>query len=138
LVLGLALAQDAHAGRPAPVALAEINYLLDYMGKSGCDFYRNGAWYDSGAAKAHLRFKYDALVQHDQIGTAEDFIEKAATKSSLSGRAYKVRCADGQELSSNQWLRDALARYRSKDSHDATGPHGVPPPVSGGATRPSS
>ena len=61
------------------------------------------------AARAHLRYKYDALLKHDQIGTAEDFIDKAATKSSLSGLAYKVRCPGGPELSSGQWLRDALA-----------------------------
>jgi|WetSurMetagenome_2_1015567.scaffolds.fasta_scaffold1322096_1 hypothetical protein len=113
-LLGLALAQGANAGRPTPVAVAEINYLLDYMGQSGCDFYRNGAWYDSTAAKAHLRHKYDVLVKHEQIGTADDFIDKAATKSSMSGRAYKVRCAGGPELSSSQWLRDALTTYRSK------------------------
>jgi hypothetical protein len=116
----MALAQGANAGRPTPVAVAEINYLLDYMGKSGCDFYRNGVWYDSGAAKAHLQYKYDALAKHDQIGTAEDFIDKAATKSSLSGLAYKVRCAGGAELSSKQWLRDALAIYRSKRASGAT------------------
>lgn len=113
LWLGLALAQGANAGRPTLVAVAEIDYLLEYLGQSGCDFYRNGAWYDSGTAKAHLRYKYDALVKHDQIGTADDFIDKAATKSSLSGFAYKVRCAGGPELASSQWLRDALAKYRS-------------------------
>jgi hypothetical protein len=113
LWLGLALAQGANAGRPTPVAVAEIDYLLEYLGQSGCDFYRNGAWYDSGTAKAHLRYKYDALVKHDQIGTADDFIDKAATKSSLSGFAYKVRCAGGPELASSQWLLDALAKYRS-------------------------
>jgi hypothetical protein len=61
LVLALALAHGAHAG-PTPVAVTEIDYLLDYVGKSGCDFYRNGVWYDSGAARVHLRYKYDALV----------------------------------------------------------------------------
>jgi hypothetical protein len=114
LVLALALVQGAQAGpTPTPAATVEIDYLLDYLGKSGCQFYRNGTWYDSGAAKAHLRYKYDALVKRGQVGTAEDFIEKAATQSSLSGLAYKVRCAGGPEVSSSQWLRDALARYRS-------------------------
>jgi hypothetical protein len=117
LVLAFALVQGAHAGpAPAPAAAAEIGYLLDYLGKSGCEFYRNGAWYDSGTAKAHLRYKYDALVQHGQIRTADDFIEKAGTKSSLTGIAYKVRCAGGPEIPSSQWLRDALVRYRSGGS----------------------
>ncbi len=86
--------QGAHAGpTPTPVALTEINYLLDFVGKSGCEFYRNGVWYDSGAAQVPSRYKYDALVITDRSGTADDFIEKAATKSSVTGIAYKVRCA---------------------------------------------
>ncbi|MCJ7451103.1 MAG: DUF5329 domain-containing protein, partial [Steroidobacteraceae bacterium] len=96
LILAIALAPGVSAGQtPNPTAVAEVEYLLEYAGLSGCDFYRNGAWYDSGAAKAHLRYKYDALAARGQINSAEDFIEKAATKSSLSGRAYKVRCAGG-------------------------------------------
>jgi hypothetical protein len=120
LVLALALAQGANAG-PAPgsAAAAEINYLLDYLGNSGCEFYRNGTWYDSGTAKAHLRYKYDALVQHGQIRTTDDFIVKAATKSSMTGLAYKVRCAPGPEIPSSQWLRDALASYQSGRSKAA-------------------
>jgi hypothetical protein len=61
-----------------------------------------------------LRYKYDALVTRGQIKTADDFIDKAATTSSLTGRAYKVRCAGGLELSSGQWLREVLATYRSQ------------------------
>jgi hypothetical protein len=121
LVLALAFAQGAHAGRPTTVAVTEINYLVDYLGKSGCEFYRNGAWYESRTAKDHLRHKYDVLVQHGQIGTADDFIEKAATKSSVTGLAYKVRCAGGPEISSSQWLRDALVKYRSGRSRAAQG-----------------
>lgn len=136
LVLVPALAQIANAGpAPTPTAVAEVEYLLDYVGQSGCDFYRNGVRYDSGAAKIHLRYKYDALAGHGQIRTADDFIEKAATKSSLTGIAYRVRCAGGPELSSNQWLRDALAMYRSKCGHEAKCPPVAPPPASVGATR---
>lgn len=141
LVLALAFVQGAHAERPTAVALAEIDYLLDYVGRSGCEFYRNGAWYDSAAAKDHLRYKYDWLMQHGQIGTAEAFIDKAATKSSLSGRVYKVRCAGGLELSSSQWLRNALASYRLKRIHDSIAAPGTPgalgAPGAPGAPQPS-
>jgi hypothetical protein len=112
LILGLALLPIARAAPPA-IAQAEINYLLGFVESSGCDFYRNGSWYDSKRAQAHLRYKYEMLAAHDRINTAEDFIEKAATKSSLSGRPYQVRCSGGEVLTSNQWLRDALARYRT-------------------------
>ncbi len=132
LVLALVFVQGAHAG-PTPTAVVEINYLLDFVGKSGCEFYRNGVWYDSGQARIHLSYKYDVLADHGQIKTVDDFIDKGATKSSLTGMAYKVRCAGGQELSSRQWPRDELARYRLKGAHDSKGAAGAPPPTSGGA-----
>ena len=111
LVLGLALLPVARAAPPA-IAQAEINYLLEFVGNSGCEFFRNGSWYHAKEAEAHLRYKYEMLAERDRINTAEDFIEEAATKSSLSGQPYQVRCGGHEAVSSEQWLRDALARYR--------------------------
>jgi hypothetical protein len=120
LVLGLALLPVARAA-PLAIAQTEINYLLGVIESSGCEFYRNGSWYDSKQAQAHLRHKYQMLAAGDQINTAEDFIEKAASKSSLSGRAYQVRCG-GEAVTSNQWLRDVLARYRAHLAQGAPRP----------------
>ena len=117
-LLGLALVTVASAAPPT-IAQTEINFLLGFIESSGCEFYRNGSWYDSKRARAHLRNKYQLLAAADQITTAEDFIEKAATKSSLSGRSYQVRCGGGEAVTSNQWLRDVLARYRTYGAHDA-------------------
>ncbi len=97
---------------PPRYAQVEINYLLALIGASGCDFYRNGVWYDSKRAAAHLRSKYDLLADEDQIKTAEDFIEKAATGSSVSGTRYQIKCAGAAALTTREWLLDALARYR--------------------------
>ena len=101
----------AHAAPPV-IAQTEINYLLGLIERSGCMFYRNGSWYDARHAQAHLRSKYDALAAMGRIATAEDFIEQAATKSSLSGEAYAIRCTSDPAVTTDQWLRDALARYR--------------------------
>jgi Family of unknown function (DUF5329) len=98
---------------PSASAQTEINYLLEFVARSGCQFYRNGSWYDSKQAQAHLRRKYDALAAENRINTAEEFIEQAATKSSLSGEAYAIRCRNDPVMSTNQWLRDVLARHRS-------------------------
>ena len=110
----------AHAAPPA-VASTEINYLLDFVDRSGCQFYRNGSWYDSHRAQSHLRTKYDYLVARDRIKSAEDFIDQAATQSSVSGEAYQIRCEAGPALPSNRWLRTALSDYRSFGAHPA--PH---------------
>ncbi len=115
LILALASQIGVLAG-PVPAAAAEIGYLLDYVGRSGCEFYRNGAWHDPAAAQAHLRDKYEALAARGQIATVDDFIEKVATKSMLSGKAYKVKCAGGQEIQTGEWLRQALARYRANST----------------------
>ena len=117
----------ATAGQVPELARAEISYLLTSIGASGCEFYRNGTWYDSHEAQAHLDGKYANLLAVDRIGSAEDFIEKAATRSSVSGLAYAVRCGTDAPVSSNRWLCDQLARYRSRSSESAPRkPRGAP------------
>lgn len=111
LMLGLSLVTVAHADPPINVQI-EVNFLLGYIDGSECEFYRNGVWHDAKAAQAHLRGKYKYLAATNLINTTEDFIERAATKSSFSGIPYKVRCNGGATVTSNQWLRDELARFR--------------------------
>jgi len=112
LMLGLLWAPVARAEPPARVQ-TEVNFLLGYIEGSGCAFYRNGTWHDSKSAQAHIRDKYKYLVARNLINTTEEFIEKAATESSFTGLAYEVRCNGGAALTSNQWLRDELARLRT-------------------------
>jgi hypothetical protein len=112
LLSALALV-PANAEQPPLNAHTEIEYLLQYIEVSGCSFYRNGTWYDGPRAQAHLRTKYDYLAERHLIDSAEDFIDKAATKSSLSGKPYRIRCTDGVEVDSGPWLHQLLARYRA-------------------------
>ena len=116
LILGLVLALcgwPAADAAPPPIAKAEINYLLEFIEQSGCQFYRNGSWYDSKEAQAHLRGKYEYLAAKGVIQSAEDFIEQAASKSSMSGKAYAIKCAGAPVIPTNEWLRKALARQRA-------------------------
>lgn len=112
LMLTLTRAPVSRADVPKGVQ-AEVDFLLGYLDVSGCRFYRNGSWYDAKAAQAHLRGKYQYLSERSQINTAEDFIEKAATKSSFSGQPYQVGCKGEATVVSNQWLRAVLARFRA-------------------------
>ena len=111
-LLGLALARRATA-QPLTAMQAEVDQLLAAMGPSGCSFFRNGRWYSAEAAQAHLRSKYNFLVSAGQITTADQFIDKAATQSSFSGQPYRVRCSDGKELPSRDWLREQLKTIRA-------------------------
>jgi uncharacterized protein (DUF2126 family) len=96
----------------SPEAGREVAHLIRFVAESGCSFYRNGSWYPGQQASEHLQTKYTWLQKRQQIVTAEDFIARAATRSSVSGEAYKVRCDGSAERSAESWLSDELVRYR--------------------------
>jgi len=97
---------------PPPQVQREIEQLIDAMGQSGCEFQRNGTWYPAGQARAHLRRKYDYLRKRDLVDSAEQFIERAGTQSSMSGKPYAVRCAGQGTVPSAQWLAARLSKLR--------------------------
>jgi hypothetical protein len=121
LMLGLVLAQPSRA-EPAPASNAqiEVDFLLGYIEESGCEFYRNGTWHDSKAARSHLHDKYIYLKARDLINTAEDFVGKAATQSSLTGEPYQVRCKGAASVATRQWLLEELARFRAFNKKPAS------------------
>jgi hypothetical protein len=107
-----ALAPQAHA--QAPVAAdAEIRALIAQLGESSCRFQRNGRWYDAAAAQAHLQRKYDWARRRGMEGDAEAFIERAASRSSFSGRAYRVACPGQPEADAGDWFRVRLDALRA-------------------------
>lgn len=118
LAVGVLLCSAARAA-PPPIAKTEISYLLSTLANSDCEFNRNGSWYDAKSAAAHLSSKLQYLFAKDLVQSSEDFIDKAATQSSMSGRAYEIRCKGGEAVPTGQWLRILLARYR--DSAESQG-----------------
>lgn len=96
---------------PSAKAKAEIAGLMDALSNSGCRFQRNGSWHGAAEARTHLQRKYDYLLKKDKVDTAEQFIERAASRSSLSGRAYRVECG-GSEQDASSWFGQQLQRLR--------------------------
>ena len=92
----------------------EVRYLLNYLGASNCQFYRNGEWHGPEKAKEHLNKKYRYLLKKSLIHNTEQFIALGATESSTSGESYQVRCGSGAAVPSSQWLSNELARYRAQ------------------------
>jgi len=88
---------------------SEITHLLNFVEHSKCDFIRNGSSHSGPDARNHMMRKYDYFKE--RISSAEEFIEYSATKSTMSGKPYKVRC-DGKEYLTAQWLNDELKKYR--------------------------
>jgi hypothetical protein len=110
----------AAAAEPDPHVQIEVDFLLGYVGGSGCEFYRNGTWHEAAAAQAHLHDKYLMLVGRRPIHTTEDFIDKVASYSSFSGEPYQVRCKHGAAVRADQWLRDELGRFRTFNKKPAS------------------
>lgn len=113
--LALALALLAGTAQAAPSAQAEreTEQLIQALGASGCQFERNGDWYDPAQAQAHLRKKLAYLRKRDLADTAELFIERAGSQSSFSGKPYRVRCGQAAAVSSASWLQAKLVQLRA-------------------------
>lgn len=106
------LASVSFAAEPTPATKLEIAHLFSYLQTSGCQFYRNGTWYDSREAVSHLNKKYQYLLGKGLVVSSEAFIERAASESSLSGRAYRVKCGSNPAVNSADWFGAALEKYR--------------------------
>ncbi len=87
----------------------EIDSLIYSIRNSQCSFTRNGTIHTPEKAADHLQMKYNKTKKY--IKTADDFIEKLATKSSWSGKPYTMTCM-GVKQQSVTWLRSVLASYR--------------------------
>ena len=103
-----AIAATATTRTPA----AEIEALIRRVADArGVIFIRNGSEYAAADAATHLRRKLDA--SKGRIRTPEAFIDKLGSRSSMSGKAYRVRLPDGRVLDSATWLNGLLADIRA-------------------------
>lgn len=107
------LSAMAFAGSLSAHARLEIEAVLSTLKSSGCQFNRNGTWYSGPDAQAHLTKKLVYLADKDLIKSAEEFIDKAASTSSASGKPYQVRCGTAAAVDSQAWLHDQLKRLRA-------------------------
>ncbi len=109
-------ADDTPPARPEQKkhsAAQEISALIRTLEQSACQFQRNGDWHSASKAAAHLQRKYQALQQRATVNSAEQFIEQAATRSSLSGEPYQVQCPGQAQQGSREWLLMQLQALRS-------------------------
>ncbi|HEY7675696.1 MAG TPA: DUF5329 domain-containing protein [Candidatus Methylomirabilis sp.] len=96
------------AESPRPLSEQErIAALLDAVGHSGAAFIREGKAYSAADGRKHLERKL--RYAGDRVKTGEEFIEGIASRSSTTGRPYKVRLPGGEEMETGVWLRQKLA-----------------------------
>lgn len=109
-LVGLVLMPALCLAQLSPASRKEIDGLLRAVGTSGCEFMRGGSSYSAAQAQEHLNQKYEYLVMRDLLASTEEFIDKAATRSSMTGEPYAMRCAAAAPQRCDEWM---MARLRS-------------------------
>ena len=97
----------------------KINFLLEELGKLDAVFIRNGSEHTATEAVSHLRRKLSFglkswFTPKKEKWTAIMFIEKLASKSSMSGRPYTIKFTDGKVVETEQWLKGKLGDYEKR------------------------
>jgi len=113
LLLAGVVSAVASAVPLAPAARAEVDALLSRLEASGCEFNRNGTWHKAAEVKPHLLRKLKYLEDRGAVQTTEQFIELAASGSSMSGEPYLVKCGNAAAVRSATWLSSQLQAMRA-------------------------
>jgi len=102
------------APRPVPPLSEQIkiqSLIASVEQLPGAVFIRNGTEYDGHKAADHLRLKLKYAGK--RVQTADQFITNLATGSSMTGKPYKIRFADGHTVDSAVYFREQLRRIES-------------------------
>jgi hypothetical protein len=112
-LLTVTFAAAGNAASLSPAARAEIDALMSRLEASSCTFNRNGTWYPANEARTYLLGKLKYLEDRAAVQSAEQFIERAASKSSTTGQPYLVKCGSDAPVQSGTWLLSQLQVIRS-------------------------
>ena len=111
-LLGL-FAGGAAIAAPPPHEQSRIERLIKAVEvRKDMTFIRNGTEYDSADAAKFLRGKLDAMGK--EVSSVRDFIERIASRSSMSGEPYRVKFADGRSMPASQFLSEELKRLEGQ------------------------
>jgi hypothetical protein len=105
----LSSASGAVRAAPSAAEMARIERLLTMIAsRRDMRLVRNGTEHDTDTAVSFLRGKLKSYGS--DIKTAEEFIDRIASKSSTTGRLYWVKLPDGREIPAGDFLRIELVR----------------------------
>lgn len=114
-LLTLLLGASALLAQATPSAVEEqmIDTLIQRVSKmNAMVFLRNGNEYTAADAAKHMQAKYDYFKK--DLVTAEDFIDRCASRSEVTGQPYKVKLTDGAVRDANEFLNSELRALRQK------------------------
>lgn len=96
---------------------ARINAMLDALAqKKDLVFVRNGDTHNCEEAVSHLRLKLGNT--RNLIDTAEQFIDKVASSSSITGKPYIVRIPGKSDENAQPYLHALIAETDKTLKHD--------------------
>ncbi len=114
-LLTLLLGASALLAQATPSAVEEklIDTLILRVSKmDAMVFLRNGNEYNAADAAKHMQAKYDYFKK--ELVTAEDFIDRCASRSEMTGQAYKVKLTNGAVRDANEFLNSELRALRQQ------------------------
>ncbi|AXR67970.1 YfeK family protein [Leptospira mayottensis] len=82
----------------------DLNSLMAVFESCECKFIRNGVEHGPKEARAHMEKKLKMV--EGRIQTIPEFIDYIGSKSSVSGKPYLVKFADGKTKESGVWLKE--------------------------------
>ena len=108
----LATSLPTLAANPPLTEKAKIESLISHVeGLKDAVFVRNGSEYDAKSAGKFLRGKWQS--NDKDIKTATDFIAKAASVSSTTGKPYMIRFKDGKQVKCSDHLTEELKKLEA-------------------------
>ena len=107
----LLFASLVHADVP-PETRHEVDHLIEFVSNTPCQIDRNWTKHSGPEALVHIQQKYDYF--RDDIKTTEQFIEYSASKSTMTGRDYLLKCKGQSTIKTRDWLLQELQQYRAR------------------------
>jgi viroplasmin and RNaseH domain-containing protein len=112
LVMIFSLANFAQATKKALTEKEKIEALIKSVENlKDAKFYRNGDFHSAKDAAEHLRMKWEKAGS--KVKTAKDFIDKLASKSSITGEDYKIVYANGKEITTANFFYGELNKLNA-------------------------
>ena len=99
------LATSSFSSSAQTEAETEIRWLIQAVRDIDCQFDRNGTLHSAESAANHLELKYSRGKRYSD--SAEAFIERVASQSSLTGESYRMIC-EGSAMPAANWLTTKL------------------------------
>jgi len=113
LALGFQAGSQASSQDKPASEKEKIEALIKLVeGLKDARFVRNDREYDAATSAKFMRGKWEA--DQASIKTAKDFIVKAGSVSSTTGKPYLIRFKDGTQKKSGDYLMEQLLKLEGK------------------------